>query len=207
MSDEIVTDAEAPEEGADPVAYTPELVQSLIEELSCSSRRRRQDAGFEVVSIAHAAPELLEPHVDALVDALYRPEAQTRWEALDALTTLVPLYSDKTFGAFEGAEAALFDESSATVRLAAFLFLARYASVAPDRSDEAWPLLDEAIQCFHGDAEYHDMLVGLLEMAGGSISDATAQALAERVSFDAENGSSFIKTYSEKIIDAVKAER
>ena len=66
-------------------------------------------------------------------------------------------------------------------------------------------MLDEAIRCFHGDAEYHDMLVGLLEMAQGSISEATANDLVERMAFDAENGISFIKTYSEKIIEAVKA--
>ena len=191
----------APEEPA----YTPELVESLIEGLAGSSRRRRQEVGFKIAAISHAVPELLEPHIDALIDALYRPEAQTRWEVLDALTVLAQLYGERTFGAFDGAETALFDEDSATVRLAAFLFLTRYASVSPELSDEAWPLLDEAIQCFHGDAEYHDMLIGLLEMVQGNISQATAKALVDRVGFDAENSTSFIKTYSTRIIDAVKS--
>ena len=192
--------AEAPEH-----EFTPESVAELVETLSASSRRRRQEAGFVVAAIAHAKPELLEPHIDALIDALYRPEAQTRWEVLDALTELARCYGERVLPAFDGAEASLFDDSSATVRLAAFLFLARYAAVSPACSDEAWPMLDEAIQCFHGDAEYHDMLGGLLEMAQGSISEATANALVERMAFDAENGISFIKTYSEKIIEAVKA--
>lgn len=199
--------AEAPEPAApEPEApsYTPDSVRNLIEDLSGFSRRRRQEAGSEVAAIAHAAPELLEDHIDALVDALYRPEAQTRWEALDALTALSSLYGEKTFPAFEGAEASLFDEGSATVRLAAFLFLCRYGASSPERSDEAWPLLDEAIQCFHGDAEYHDMLGGLLELAQGSISPACAAALTERVGFDAGNGISFIKTYSAEIIKAAE---
>lgn len=199
--------SEAPEpQEAEAPSYTPELVDELIEDLAGPSRRRRQEVGLTIAAIAHAKPELLENRIDALVDALYRPEAQTRWEVLDALTELASLYGEKTFGAFEGAETALFDEGSATVRLAAFLFLCRYASVAPERSDEAWPLLDEAIQCFHGDAEYHDMLAGLLDMAKGSISTAVSEALAERVSFDAENGISFIKTYSAEIVKALKGD-
>lgn len=197
-----LTEPAAPESGAQP--YTSDSVKALIEDLSGYSRRRRQEVGFEIAAIAHAAPELLGDHIDALVDALYRPEAQTRWEVLDALTVLASLYGEKTFAAFEGAEASLFDEGSATVRLAAFLFLCRYGAFAPERSDEAWPLLDEAIQCFHGDAEYHDMLVGLLELAQGSISPACAAALTERVGFDAGNGASFIKTYSAEIIKAAE---
>lgn len=204
MAEEIETGAEAVEETASATVYTPEMVEPLIEGLAGSSRRRRQEAGFQIAAIAHANPELLEGHIDALIDALYRPEAQTRWEMLDALTMLAKSNGEKVYGAFDGAEASLFDEDSATVRLAAFLFLVRYAAVAPELSDEAWPLLDEAIQCYHGDAEYHDMLGGLLEMAQGNISEATANALVERVSFDAENGTSFIKAYSMQIIEAVK---
>ncbi|MBQ3338746.1 MAG: hypothetical protein IJG82_03980, partial [Atopobiaceae bacterium] len=167
-------------------------------------RRPRHEVGFEIAAIAHTAPELLEEHIDALIDALYRPEAQTRWEVLDALTQLAALYGEKTYGAFEGAEMSLFDEDSATVRLAAFLFLCRYGASAPERSDEAWPILDEAIQCFHGDAEYHDMLGGLRELAQGELSPACAKALSDRVGFDAENGTSFIKTYSAEIIKSLK---
>ena len=196
--------AEAAGQGEEAPVYTPELVETLIEGLSGASRRRRQEVGFEIAAIAHVSPELLEPHIDALIDALYRPEAQTRWEVLDALTVLAELYGERTFGAFDGAETALFDEDSATVRLAAFLFLTRYASVSPELSDEAWPLLDEAIQCYHGDAEYHDMLAGLLDMVQGNVSEATAKALVDRVGFDAENSTSFIKTYSAQIIKAVK---
>ena len=193
-----------PEPEPEGPVYTPELVAELIEHLSGASRRRRQEVGFEIAAIAHTAPELLEEYIDALIDALYRPEAQTRWEVLDALTQLASLYGEKTYGAFEGAEMSLFDEDSATVRLTAFLFLCRYGASAPERSDEAWPILDEAIQCFHGDAEFHDMLGGLRELAQGELSPACAKALADRVGFDAENGTSFIKTYSAEIIKSLK---
>ena len=106
-------------------------------------------------------------------------------------------------GAYDGAEASLFDDGSATVRLSAFVFLCRLGASSPERSDEVWPLLDEAIQCYHGDAEYRDMLVALLGLARGSASDATRKALAARVSFDAESGSGYIKSFSEQIVQAL----
>ena len=103
----------------------------------------------------------------------------------------------------EGVEFPLFDDGSATVRLSAFVFLCRLGASSPERSDEVWPLLDEAIQCYHGDAEYRDMLVALLGLARGSASDATRKALAARVSFDAESGSGYIKSFSEQIVQAL----
>lgn len=91
------------------------------------------------------------------------------------------------------------------MRLAAFLFLCAYGSMSADRSDRAWPLLDEAIQCFHGDAEYHDMLVGLVGFARGDISKQTAKALASRVEFDAANGMGYIKSFSAEIVAELKS--
>ncbi len=178
-------------------------VSGLVEELSGSSRRRRQEVAHQISLTAKAHPEVLTRHVDALVDALYRPEAQTRWEVLDALSELVALDADAVAGAYDGAEASLFDDGSATVRLSAFVFLCRLGASSPERSDEVWPLLDEAIQCYHGDAEYRDMLVALLGLARGSASDATRKALAARVSFDAESGSGYIKSFSEQIVQAL----
>ena len=65
----------------------PEIA-GLIEELSGASRRRRQEVAHQLALTARARPELMLPHVDALVDALSRPEAQTRWEVLDALSAV-----------------------------------------------------------------------------------------------------------------------
>ena len=179
-------------------------MDALIEELSGASRRRRQEVAHKIAAAAKDEPERVLPHVDALIDALFRPEAQTRWEVLDALSALAEVKADAVAGAFEGAEASLFDDDSATVRLAAFIFLCRLAASSPERSDEAWPLIDEAIQCFHGDAEYHDMLVALVGVAQGKASEATRKALAARVKFDSENGSGYIKSYSVEILSALK---
>ncbi len=181
------------------------IVDELVEGLSSPSRRRRQEAAHELATYAKSDPEKVSKHIPALVDALYRPEAQTRWEAMDALTTLEPGHVEEIDPAFEGAEASLIDDESFTVRLAAFLFLCAYGSMSADRSDRAWPLLDEAIQCFHGDAEYHDMLVGLVGFARGDISKQTAKALASRVEFDAANGMGYIKSFSAEIVAELKS--
>ena len=178
-------------------------IAGLIEELSGASRRRRQEVAHQIALTARANADIVTPYVDALVDALYRPEAQTRWEALDALSAIAIEHPEKVVDAFDGAEASLFDDGSATVRLAAFILLSRLAASSPERSNLAWPLLDEAIQCYHGDAEYRDMLVALLELARGASSDETKKALAARVSFDAENGAGYVKALSGEILQAL----
>ena len=182
---------------------TPDI-SGLVEELSGSSRRRRQEVAHTIALAAHANPDVVAPHTGALIDALFRPEAQTRWEVLDALGCVAQKSPDLVADAFDGAEASLFDDGSATVRLAAFEFLCRLGASSSERSDEVWPLIDEAIQCFHGDAEYRDMLVALLGLAQGNASDATKKALADRVRFDAESGAAgYIKSFSAEILQAL----
>lgn len=174
----------------------------LVEELAGSSRRRRQEVAHKIATVAHADANMVTPFVGSLMDALERPEAQTRWEVLDALTALVDEHAEEVAPAFEAAETALFDEDSAPVRLAGFVFLCRFGATSEERSDQVWPLLDEAIQCYHGDPEYRDMLVALLAFAQGAASAATKAALAERLKFDAENGASYVKSFSAQIIQA-----
>ena len=174
-------------------------IKGLVNELSGSSRRRRQEVAHRIALTARANHELLAPYADELIDALFRPEAQTRWEVLDALSSIADANPDLVAGAFDGAEASLFDDSSATVRLAAFVFLCRLGASSEERSDQVWPLLDEAIQCFHGDAEYRDMLAALLGLAQGGASAATKDTLAARVRLDAENGSGYINSFSQEI--------
>ena len=185
-------------------ALAEEAIEALVEAVEGPSRRKRQEAAHRIALVAKEAPQSLLGSVDALIDALYRPEAQTRWEILSALTELVPVDADAVAGAFDGAEASLFDEGSSTVRLMAFLFLTSLGATSEERSDAAWPLLDEAIQCYHGDAEYHDMLKGLIGFAGGSLSAKTAKALEARVKFDAENGIGFIKSLSTEVLQVLK---
>lgn len=176
----------------------------LVEELAGSSRRRRQEVAHKIATVAHTDASMVTPFVGSLMDALERPEAQTRWEVLDALTALVDEHAEEVAPAFEAAETALFDEDSAPVRLAGFVFLCRFGATSEERSDQVWPLLDEAIQCYHGDPEYRDMLVALLAFVQGAASVATKAALAERLKFDAENGASYVKSFSVQIIQACK---
>ncbi len=176
----------------------------LVEELAGSSRRRRQEVAHKIATVAHTDASMVTPFVGSLMDALERPEAQTRWEVLDALTALVDEHAEEVAPAFEAAETALFDEDSAPVRLAGFVFLCRFGATSEERSDQVWPLLDEAIQCYHGDPEYRDMLVALLAFVQSAASAATKAALAERLKFDAENGASYVKSFSVQIIQACK---
>ena len=176
----------------------------LVEELAGSSRRRRQEVAHKIATVAHTDASMVTPFVGSLMDALERPEAQTRWEVLDALAALVDEHAEEVAPAFEASETALFDEDSAPVRLAGFVFLCRFGATSEERSDQVWPLLDEAIQCYHGDPEYRDMLVALLAFVQGAASAATKAALAERLKFDAENGASYVKSFSVQIIQACK---
>ena len=179
-------------------------IETLVGSLAGSRRRLRQDSAHQLALLAHEDAHQLIPYVDKLIDALYRPEAQTRWEVFDALGELAAIDADLVEKGYEGAEASLFDEDSATVRLAAFRFLCRMGASSPERSDISWPLIDEAVQCYHGDQEYHDMLLALLEFARGKLSDATREALITRVSFDADNSQGFMKAFSAQIVAAAK---
>lgn len=185
------------------VASKPKLLDELIEALEGNSRRGRQNAAAVLSQLSKIAPELLVPHITVIEDALDRSEAQTRWESLDTLTNLVSVDSRACDKALQGAENALFDEDSGLVRLAAFRFICQLGSTTNARSDKAWPLLDEAIQCYHGDYEYLDMLAALILFAGGKISPSVKEALKERVSFDAENGHGPLKKRCQQILDTI----
>ena len=64
-------------------------LDELIETLAQGSRRERQQAAAEIAAIAKEDAQQLAGSIAPLVDALNRPEAQTRWEILDALTEIV----------------------------------------------------------------------------------------------------------------------
>ncbi|MBR1828847.1 MAG: hypothetical protein IJ781_04975 [Atopobiaceae bacterium] len=98
-------------------------IKQLVELMAGANRRKRQEASHALALAAQEDAEALVPYVDELIDALYRPEAQTRWEVLTALSKLAPAHPEMVDEAYDGAEASLFDEDSAIVRLAAFRFL------------------------------------------------------------------------------------
>ena len=160
------------------------MLEGIVAALAGPSRRVRQNASSVLAQVAKIDPEKLAPHADEFIDALNRPEAQTRWESLDVLTELVPIDSRACDKALAGAEAAL-------------------GSTTENRSMKVWPLLDEAIQCYHGDYEYQDMLIALISFADGKIAPEVKEGLAERVKFDAEHGKGALKRRSQQIIEAL----
>ncbi|ERL07865.1 hypothetical protein J2S71_001470 [Olsenella profusa DSM 13989] len=182
---------------------TEKDLETLVAELDGSNRRHRQESARELARRAREGVSDLFEYAGDVIDGLDRPEAQTRWELLDVLSEMAKEDPGCVEEAFEGAEASLFDEESSAVRLAAFRFLTSFGATEPARSAQVWPILDEAVQCYHGDPEYRDMLGCLLEFAGGSIAPDVADALHARIDFDAQNGRGYIKAFSCEIVEAL----
>lgn len=174
-------------------------IESYIETLSDGSRRERQKAAAVVAAMTRENPPKMSEHIDIILETLDRPEAQTRWEALDALTELVPVDSRNCEKAIAGAENALFDEDSGPLRLAAMRFLCRLGATTEARSEKVWGLIDEGIQCYHGDLEFQDMLVAVVDFSAGKLAPSVADELATRMKFDAENGKGTLKKRATQI--------
>lgn len=183
----------------------PQVLSGLFGDLEGTSRRKRQSAASMLSMVASTEPKVVADRIDLFIDALDRPEAQTRWECLDALTALVESDPSGCDKAVSGAESALFDEDSGPLRLAAMRFLCRLGATSEGRSQKTWPLIDEAIQCYHGDLEFQDMLIAVIGFSSGSIADDVAQALTERMSFDAKNGRGILKKRAQQILDNLSA--
>lgn len=180
----------------------PAALKALVDATSGENRRLRGRAAvaLELVSREHA--DLLVPYTGDLADALHRPEARTRWSVLDAFTRIIGIDSRGTDKAVPGAEASLFDEESGQVRTSAFVFLTQYGSTTEMRSAKVWPLIDEAIQCYHGDPEFTDMLNATLLFASGKLAPEVRTELAQRMKFDAENSKGPLGRRARQIIDA-----
>lgn len=183
------------------VVKSKELLEKVVSALSGSTRRNRQNASSVLAQIAKTNPEILVPYANDFIDALNRPEAQTRWESLDVLTELVPFESRTCDKALSGAETALFDEDNGFVRLSALRFLCTIGATTENRSMKVWPLLDEAIQCYHGDYEYQEMLVAVTLFSEGKLAPEVKQGLIDRMTFDAQHGKGALKRRSQQIID------
>lgn len=182
-----------------------ELLESFVEALSGASRRSRQQAASVLAAVSHEDPSKLTAHVSAFSDALNRPEAQTRWECLDVLARLVDFDAAACEAALDGAESSLFDEESGPARLAALRFLCRLGLTSEARAEAVWPLLDEAIQCYHGDLEFSDMLLAITEFSLGDLPPSVKAALAERMKFDAANAKGPLKARAAQIVANVGA--
>ena len=178
----------------------------LAEGLASSSRRVRQSTAAQVAALSRTNPELVLTFGDVVVDSLSRPEARTRWESLDALSNLVALDNKLCATAVELAEEALFDEDNGTVRLASMRFICKLGASSKELASETWPLIDEALRCYHGDPEYTDMLVAVNEFASGELSEDVVEQLVKRMEFDANNPKSGLLRRANSIIAAARGE-
>ena len=176
------------------------LLDEVISALAGEDRRSRQFAASIVHDVAIHEPALLKPYADELADALHRPESQTRWEVLGTFEKLVPVDARLVDKALPGAEAALHDEESGVVRLAAFRLMTSYGATTAHRSERVWPLISEAIRCYHGDAEFIPMLSGVYRMVSGNASDQVKLAAADIMAFDAENAKGLLKRRAQRIV-------
>lgn len=178
-----------------------------VELMSEGKRRERQISSNVVYEIAVQDISRIQPYTQDICDALNRPEGQTRWEALQTLTLLVDLEPKKCATCVEAAELALFDEDSATLRYSAFVFLCTLGKTTEARSKEVWPLIDDAIQCYHGDVEFDDMLDSVIEFSEGKLDEDVKKGLAARMKFDAENATGKLKTKSNIIVNNVSSKK
>jgi hypothetical protein len=181
------------------------LLEKVAGYLDGSSRRKRQRAASVFDAISKTNPEILVPYMGNIVDALDRPEIQTRWEILECLTRMVPHDSRSCDKAIEGADAALFDEGNDLLHLAAMRFLCALGATTEKRCDKVWPLIDEGIQCYHGDPAFQDMLVAIIDFSKGKISDTAKSGLYERMKFDAEHARGPLGTRASQIVANVTA--
>jgi len=189
---------------AEQAVENPAILLTLIENLSTEARRIRQFSAAALGTISESYPETLVVYIPHIADALYRPEAQTRWECLEVLTRIVSYNPEACDEALQGAEGSLYDEESGTARLAALRFLCAYGGLDAKRSTKVWPLIDEAVQCYHGDPEFQDMLISVISFASGRISKEVRTSLASRMQFDATNGKGPLKRRAAQIVELCK---
>lgn len=174
---------------------------TLVENLSGRDRKARQMSAHVIAELARIRPEAIAPFVDDLIDAIERPEAQTRWEVLDALTSLASVDPETAAKAYDGAETSLFDEESGLLRVTAFRYFTTMG-IQPGWSTRVWPLLDEALQCYHGDQEFPGMLDAIAAFAQEPTTDASVRAaLAERMKFDAQSSKGALSNRARQIIE------
>lgn len=185
---------------AEKATNDPALLQEIVDALAGEERRNRQSAASVVHEIAVHDPALLRPYAAELADALHRPESQTRWEVLGTFEKLVPVDARLVDKALAGAETALHDEESGVVRLAAFRLMCAYGATTSHRSERVWPHIDDAIRCYHGDAEFPAMLSGVYRMVQGNAADAVKIAAGERMAFDADHGKGLLKRRASRIV-------
>jgi len=203
--DEVLTGDK--EELAEEAAKKKRPLKKILLALSGDDRAQRVLAAQTMHTLAIKAPEVLKPHAADLIDALDRPEAQTRWEVLAALEKLVAVDARVIDKAIVPATTALHDEESGVVRLAAFRLLTAYGATTARRSERVWPLIEEAIRVYHGDPEFPAMLIGVIRLVSGEASDEVKLGAAERMTFDAEHGKGLLGRRARRIVECAPKKR
>ena len=207
MSDELLLDTPEQREAAARAARASSESLALLEELlASSSRSKRQKAAATLALAARSDAADVRPATDAVLEALAKPGNQARWECLNFLCAQAAAGEFGADEAYDAAEDSLFDEDSGIVREAAFRLLCVSGSASAEGSARVWPLIDEAIQCHHGNGEFNDMLTSLAAFAESALDPEVAAALAARMEFDAENARGTLRMRSRQIVDACKAQ-
>lgn len=189
-----------------PIDVSEKALDALFDALGGRSRKDRQNAAQVIAQIAAQSPEAIAPHADKLVDAMGRPEAQTRWQAIEALTSLVAQYPNQAAKGAETAEEALYDEESGMLRYTAFRYFAKLAGSSKENSREIWPLLEEALQCFHGDPEFAGMLDAIVDLVqSGDVDTDIYARIASSMTFDAQADKSPLARRAKDIIKLCNA--
>ena len=160
--------------------------KELFKLMAGPSQIKRKNAAKVLYERVKENPEKFKAQIPQFVDALSRPEAQTRWISLDALALLVPVDAKACKAAVEGAEEALFDERTALIRESAVRFLSRYGASSVQRSKEVWPILKDGLQQFHGEIDYDRILKRITVFAGGNL-DANVKKDFRKVTKEISN--------------------
>ncbi|MCL2818859.1 MAG: hypothetical protein FWD41_03960 [Actinomycetia bacterium] len=174
--------------------------RALVEALSSSSRLTREYASQALLDMARVTPEVLFEHSDAFIDALYRPEAPTRYNSLEIIGILAHKDMRLIDKAWDAIEECLYDEESGTVRLAAFKVLCAYGASTIPRSKKAWRLISDALRCYHGDPEFISMLNEFIAMFRTGVDDTVKKQAREQFQFNADNGTGLLKRKAEEIV-------
>lgn len=190
MTDNKLSTQEEREKAADEALKDQGAMDDIMELLGGTNRLKRQKAASTVAIISNKDAKALLPYAEEVAEALSRPEAQTRWEVLEAFTSMIAVDPEAASKVQEAAEDALYDDESGMLRYTAFRYFAKLAATSRERAARIWPLLDEALKCFHGDPEFAGMLDAVVDLLQtGDVDAATRSAIAKSMSFDAQSGS------------------
>ena len=153
------------------INYKSMTSEELVKVMAGPSRISRKNAAKYLLGYVKEDPKAHKEYIPDFIDALSRPEAQTRWQALDCLTYLVDIDPKSCKDAVEQVEEALFDDRSGLVRESAVRFLCHYGATSKVRSKEVWPLIKEALQQNHGELDFDKILGYINFYAAGKIND------------------------------------